>query len=45
MVNGAEGEPGTFKDRAILRANPYHVLEGALIAAHVVGAADDRGRR
>ena len=38
VVNGAEGEPGTFKDRAILRANPYHVLEGALIAARVVGA-------
>jgi NADH-quinone oxidoreductase subunit F len=38
VVNGAEGEPGTFKDRAILRANPYAVLEGALIAAHAVGA-------
>ncbi len=41
VVNGAEGEPGTFKDRAILRANPYRVLEGALIAALAVGA--DRG--
>ena len=30
---GAEGEPGTFKDRSIIRANPYAVLEGALIAA------------
>ena len=39
VVNGAEGEPGTFKDRTILRRNPYHVLEGALIAAHVVSAA------
>jgi NADH:ubiquinone oxidoreductase subunit F (NADH-binding) len=38
VVNGAEGEPGTFKDRAILRANPYAVLEGALIAALAVGA-------
>src|SRR5437879_2632902 len=38
VVNGAEGEPGTFKDRAILRANPFHVLEGALIAAIAVGA-------
>ncbi|MET0728159.1 MAG: NADH-ubiquinone oxidoreductase-F iron-sulfur binding region domain-containing protein [Acidimicrobiales bacterium] len=38
VVNAAEGEPGTFKDRAILRANPYHVLEGALVAARVVGA-------
>ncbi|MDQ3977934.1 MAG: SLBB domain-containing protein [Actinomycetota bacterium] len=38
VVNAAEGEPGTFKDRSILRANPYHVLEGALIAAYAVGA-------
>jgi NADH-quinone oxidoreductase subunit F len=38
VVNAAEGEPGSFKDRAILRANPYHVLEGALVAARVVRA-------
>lgn len=38
VVNAAEGEPGTFKDRAVLRANPYGVIEGALIAAHAVGA-------
>jgi NADH:ubiquinone oxidoreductase subunit F (NADH-binding) len=38
VVNAAEGEPGSFKDRSILRANPYHVLEGALIAARVVRA-------
>ena len=38
VVNAAEGEPGTFKDRTILRANPYHVLEGALVAARVVDA-------
>jgi NADH:ubiquinone oxidoreductase subunit F (NADH-binding) len=38
VVNGAEGEPGTFKDRTILRNNPYHVIEGALIAARAVGA-------
>ena len=38
VVNAAEGEPGSFKDRSILRANPYHVLEGALIAARTVGA-------
>jgi NADH-quinone oxidoreductase subunit F len=39
VVNGAEGEPGTFKDRTILRNNPYQVVEGALIAARAVGAA------
>lgn len=38
VVNAAEGEPGCFKDRAILRTNPYRVLEGALVAAHAVGA-------
>jgi NADH:ubiquinone oxidoreductase subunit F (NADH-binding) len=38
VVNAAEGEPGTFKDRALMRANPYAVVEGALIAAHVVGS-------
>ena len=39
VVNGAEGEPGSFKDRSIMRANPFAVIEGALIAANVVGAA------
>jgi len=38
VVNAAEGEPGTWKDHAILRADPYRVLEGALIAAQTVGA-------
>jgi NADH:ubiquinone oxidoreductase subunit F (NADH-binding) len=38
VVNGAEGEPGTFKDRLLLRSNPYKVLEGALIAAVAVDA-------
>src|SRR5579885_2736854 len=27
VCNAAEGEPGTFKDRALLRANPYQVVE------------------
>jgi NADH-quinone oxidoreductase subunit F len=40
VVNAAEGEPGTFKDRALLRRNPYKVLEGALIAAVAVGASE-----
>jgi NADH-quinone oxidoreductase subunit F len=38
VCNAAEGEPGTFKDRALLRANPYQVVEGLLIAAFVVDA-------
>ncbi len=42
VINAAEGEPGTFKDRALIRRNPYRILEGALIAAEVVGAATIR---
>ncbi|MDQ3782730.1 MAG: SLBB domain-containing protein [Actinomycetota bacterium] len=38
--NAAEGEPGTFKDRALLRANPYAVIEGLVIAALTIGAGD-----
>ncbi len=38
VVNAAEGEPGTLKDRTLLRRNPYQVLEGALVAALAVGA-------
>jgi NADH-quinone oxidoreductase subunit F len=40
VANGAEGEPGTFKDRAILRANPYQVVEGLAIAARAVEAVE-----
>jgi formate dehydrogenase len=36
-VNLDEGEPGTFKDRWILEQDPHRMLEGLLIAAHVVG--------
>jgi NADH:ubiquinone oxidoreductase subunit F (NADH-binding) len=38
VANGAEGEPGSFKDRMLLRRNPYQVLEGLQIAARSVGA-------
>ena len=36
-VNIDEGEPGTFKDRHYLESDPHRFLEGALVAAHVVG--------
>jgi formate dehydrogenase len=39
-VNGDEGEPGTFKDRHFLETDPHRFLEGMLIAAWVVEAAD-----
>jgi NADH-quinone oxidoreductase subunit F len=38
VCNAAEGEPATFKDRHLLRTNPYQVLEGILIAAYAIGA-------
>lgn len=40
VCNGAEGEPGTFKDRALLRANPYQVVEGMMVAAFAIGAEE-----
>ena len=40
VANGAEGEPGTFKDRPLLRANPYQVVEGLSIAATVIDARE-----
>ena len=40
VANGAEGEPGTFKDRPLLRANPYQVIEGLSVAATVIGARE-----
>ena len=40
VCNGAEGEPGTFKDRALLRANPYQLVEGVAIAAFAIGAVE-----
>ena len=33
VCNSDEGEPGTFKDRDILRYNPHMVIEGMVIAA------------
>jgi NADH:ubiquinone oxidoreductase subunit F (NADH-binding) len=40
VCNGAEGEPGTFKDRALIRANPYQLVEGLIVAATTVRASE-----
>ncbi|CAB3906027.1 NADH-quinone oxidoreductase subunit NuoF [Achromobacter piechaudii] len=37
VCNSDEGEPGTFKDRDILRFNPHIVIEGMAIAAFAMG--------
>src|SRR5437764_6539413 len=39
-VNADEGEPGTFKDRFYLERDPHRFIEGMLIAAWVVEAAE-----
>ncbi len=36
-VNGDEGEPGTFKDRHYLSTDPHRMIEGILVAGHIVG--------
>ena len=38
VCNSDEGEPGTFKDRDILRYNPHQLIEGMIIAGYAVGA-------
>jgi len=37
VVNSDEGEPGTFKDRDILRYNPHALIEGILICGYAIG--------
>jgi NADH-quinone oxidoreductase subunit F len=37
VCNSDEGEPGTFKDRDILRFNPHSVIEGMAIGAYAMG--------
>ena len=37
-VNASEGEPGTEKDRSLIRMNPHQLVEGAAIAAYAIGA-------
>ena len=38
VINADEGEPGTCKDRDILRNEPHKLLEGCLIASYAIGA-------
>ncbi len=38
ICNADEGEPCTFKDRAILQNDPFRLLEGMIIAGYTVGA-------
>ena len=38
VINADEGEPGTCKDREILRHDPHKLVEGCLIAGFAMGA-------
>jgi len=40
ICNADEGDPGAFMDRSVLESDPHRVLEGMLIAAYAVGAAE-----
>jgi NADH-quinone oxidoreductase subunit F len=39
VCNADESEPGTFKDRELMEANPFQLIEGVTIAGYAVGAA------
>jgi len=39
VCNSDEGEPGTCKDRDILRNNPHQLIEGMIIAGYCIGAS------
>lgn len=38
ICNADESEPGTFKDRELIRWDPHQLIEGCLIGAHAIGA-------
>jgi NADH-quinone oxidoreductase subunit F len=40
ICNADEGDPGAFMDRSVLESDPHAVLEGMMIAAYAIGAAD-----
>src|SRR5438067_11076236 len=39
VVNGDESEPATFKDHQLMITDPHQIIEGTLICAYAVGAA------
>lgn len=40
ICNGDEGDPGAFKDRAIMEGDPHSIIEGMIIGAYAVGARE-----
>jgi NADH-quinone oxidoreductase subunit F len=39
VVNGDESEPATFKDHMLLEQDPHQIIEGTIISAYAIGAA------
>jgi NADH:ubiquinone oxidoreductase subunit F (NADH-binding) len=40
VANGTEGEPASWKDKVLLAENPHVVVDGAVVAARMVGARE-----
>jgi len=40
IVNADEGDPGAYMDRSLLEGNPHGVLEGLILGAYAIGAAE-----
>jgi NADH-quinone oxidoreductase subunit F len=40
ICNADEGDPGAYMDRSLLEGNPHRVLEGMMIGAYAIGAAE-----
>jgi NADH-quinone oxidoreductase subunit F len=40
VVNGDEGDPGSYMDKSLMEGNPFRVLEGLTIGAYAIGARE-----
>ena len=40
ICNADEGDPGAYMDRSLLEGNPHSVIEGMIIGAYAIGAAE-----
>lgn len=40
ICNADEGDPGAFMDRAVIESDPHSLIEGMLIGAYAIGAAE-----
>ena len=40
ICNADEGDPGAYMDRSLLEGNPHRIIEGMMIGAYAMGAAD-----